>query len=139
MTSSDSIILGLEVNHVEPTAAIADTRLEAQASRHLGALSLLNSTVGAGFDLARFDYRSSYDPENARFETHLVARKALEVDVPGICAVRFRKGESIRTSVSCAFDRKRVAAMMAGVGLRLAEWTPDTTGRHVVALSTPAR
>lgn len=138
MTPSDSIILGLAVSHVEPTAAMADARLEAEASRHLGALSLLNSTVGAGFDPARFDYRSGYDPENGRFETHLVARKALEVDVPGVCAVRFRKGESIRTSVSCVFDRKRVAAMMGGVGLRLAEWTTDATGHYVVALSTPA-
>jgi uncharacterized SAM-dependent methyltransferase len=138
MTPNDSIILGLEASAAESVPAISDARLEAQASRHLGVLRLLNSTVGACFDLARFDYRPRYDLENRRLETHLVARKALEVDVPGICAVRFRKGESIRTSVSCVFDRSRVAAMMAGVGLRLAEWARDTTGRYVVALSTPA-
>ena len=138
MTPSDGIVLGLEATHAESMAAISDGRLEAQAARHLNVLSLLNSTVGAGFDPSRFDYRSTYDPENRRLETHLVARKAFDVDVPGVCAVRFRKGESIRTSVSCVFDRNRVAAMMAGVGLSLVEWTSDTTGRYVVALSTPS-
>jgi L-histidine N-alpha-methyltransferase len=138
MTPTDSIVLGLEASHAKSTAELSDARLEAEASRHLRALSLINSTVGAGFDLSRFDYRSSYDPEARRLETHLVARKALDVDVPGICTVRFRKGESIRTSVSCVFDRNRVTAMMAGVGLSLADWTPDTTNRYVVALATPA-
>ena len=138
MTPKDSIILGLTASHAESAVDTSDARLEAEASRHLGVLSLINSTMGAGFDPARFDYRSSYDPENRRHETHLVARKALDVDVPGVCAVRFRKGESIRTSVSCVFDRNRVAAMMAGVGLALAEWTSDTTDRYVVALATPA-
>ena len=138
MTPNDSIIVGLEASPAESVAPMSEARLEAQASRHLGVLRLLNSTVGAGFDLARFDYRSRYDPENRRLETHLVARGALDVDVPGVCAVRFRKGESIRTSVSCVLDQNRVAAMMAGVGLRLAEWTRDTNGRYAVALSTPA-
>ena len=138
MAPTDSIVLGLEAGPAASAAPASDARLEAQASRHLGVLRLLNSTAGAGFDLARFDYRSRYDPENRRLETHLVARRALDVDVPGVCAVRFRKGESIRTSVSCVFDQNRVGAMMAGVGLRLANWTSDTTGRYAVALSTPA-
>jgi L-histidine N-alpha-methyltransferase len=138
MTPNDSIVLGLHASHAESAAGVTDAQVEAQASRHLNALSLINSTVSATFDLSRFDYRSSYDPENRRLETHLVARKALDVDIPGVCAVRFRKGESIRTSVSCVFDRNRVAAMMAGVGLTLTEWTSDTTGRYVVALATPA-
>ena len=138
MTPSDCVVLGLETAHAESMAGVSDRDMEAEASRHMGALSLINSTVGAAFDLSRFDFRSSYDPENRRLETHLVARKALDVEVPGICAVRLRKGESIRTSVSCLFDRNRVAAMLAGVGLSLAEWTSDTTGRHVVALAIPA-
>lgn len=138
MTPTDSIILGLEASYAESTADMSDARLETEASRHLSALSLINSTIGASFDVSRFDYRSSFDPENRRFETHLIARNALDVDVPGVCAVRLRKGESIRTSVSCLLDRNRVAAMMVGVGLRLAEWTSDTTGRYVVALATPA-
>jgi L-histidine N-alpha-methyltransferase len=138
MTPNDSLVLGLEVSQTESIRAVPDEQFEVAASRHLGALGLLNSTVGAEFDLARFDYRPTYDPENRRLETHLVARKTVDVEIPGVGAVRFKKGESIRTSVSCVFDRTRVAAMMAGVGLRLSEWTQDAAGRYVVALSTPA-
>ena len=137
MTPADSLVLGLDT---QPPAAdpLADDELEAAATRHLGALGLLNTTVGAQFDLSRFDYRPTFDAENNRLETHLVARRALEVGVPGVCDIRLRKGESIRTSVSCRFDRNRVAAMMAGVGLALREWTMDRESRYVVALATPA-
>jgi L-histidine N-alpha-methyltransferase len=138
MSPSDSMILGLDARQIRVEGALADDELDATASRHLGALGLLNSIVGADFDLSRFDYRPMFDAENNRLETHLVARKALEAAVPGVCPVRFRKGESIRTSVSCRFERNRVAAMMAGVGLTLRDWTTDAESRYVVALATPA-
>jgi len=98
----------------------------------------LNSRLGAAFDVGRFEFRPIYDAENARLETHLVARRAFEVDVPGVCAIRLKRGESIRTSVSCRFEQNRVAAMMAGVGLALRHWSTDTAGRFVVALAGPA-
>jgi L-histidine Nalpha-methyltransferase len=138
MRPSDAIVLGLNAQHGDSARAASDDELDAAASRHRGALELINSTVGAGFDLSRFDYRTMYDAESNRLETHLVARKAFDVDLPGVCSVRFRKGESIRTSVSCTFDRNRVAAMMAGVGLTLRQWTTDVEARFVVALATPA-
>ena len=138
MRPNDTIVLGLKVNQADTVAELSDDDLEGAAARHIGALGLLNTTVGAGLDLSRFDYRPSYDPEQRRLETHLVARKPIDLHVPGVCAVRFRKGESIRTSVSCVFDRNRVAAMMAGVGLSLAEWALDGTGGYVIAVSTPA-
>ena len=137
MSPGDSMLLGLDARQILAQRMFAD-ELGATASRHLGALGLLNSIVGADFDLSRFDYRPTFDAENNRLETHLVARKALEAEVPGVCPVRFRKGESIRTSVSCRFDRNRVAAMMAGVGLALREWTTDAESRYAVALATPA-
>jgi uncharacterized SAM-dependent methyltransferase len=139
MTPGDDIVLGLDARRgaTAPSPANADD-LETSATRHLGALELLNSTAGARFDLGRFDFRPMFDAENSRAETHLVARKACEVAVPGVCDVRLRKGESIRTSVSCVFDRGRVAAMMGGVGLTLREWTTDPESRFVVALAGPA-
>ena len=138
MTPGDSLILGLEPRQNAAGHALSDEEFEASASRHFGALGVVNSTVGVGFDLSRFEFRASYDGENNRVETHLVARRAHEVEVPGVCAIRLRKGESIRTSVSCMFDRNRVAAMLTGVGLALREWMTDAEGRYVVALAMPA-
>jgi hypothetical protein len=36
------------------------------------------------------------------------------------------------------FERNRVAAMLAGVGLALCHWNSDAEGRYVVALAAPA-
>ena len=138
MSPSDSIVLGLDAPERTTIRSLPDDQFDVAASRHLGALGLINTTAGAGFDLSRFDFRPTFDAENNRVETHLVARRALDVEVPGICAIRLKKGESIRTSVRCAFDRNRIAAMMAGVGLALRDWTTDADGRYVVALATPA-
>ena len=98
----------------------------------------VQSTTGASLDPGRFVFRPSYDRDNCRIETHLVARRAFSLEVPGVCDVRFKKGESIRTSVSCVFDRNRVSAMLGGVGLSLDAWTTDAEARYVVALAVPA-
>jgi len=138
MNPGDSLILGLEPRRNAAAPALSDKEFEAAASRHRGALGVVNATVGIGFDLSRFEFRATFDAENNRIETHLVARRAHEVDVPGLCAIRLRKGESIRTSVRCMLDRTRVAAMLTGVGLTLRDWTSDAEGQYVVALATPA-
>ena len=138
MTPGDSIVLGLESRReARSVDAVADGA-DGGAARHLAALGLVQSATGAVLDLSRFEFRPSYDRENCRIETHLVARRALSLEVPGICDVRLRKGESIRTSVSCVFDRTRVSAMLSGVGLTLQEWTTDADGSYVVALAGPA-
>jgi uncharacterized SAM-dependent methyltransferase len=137
MTPGDNLILGLEARQ-SAAGACSDEEFDAAASRHLSALGVVNSAVGGGFDLSRFEFRTTIDADNNRLETHVVARQAHEVDVPGVCAVRLRKGESIRTSVRCVFERNRVAAMLAGVGLILRHWNSDAERRYVVALAAPA-
>src|SRR4029079_16961772 len=128
-------VLGLEARQVVASHALSDEEFEASASRHLGALAVVNAAVGGGFDLSRFEFRATVDVVNSRLETHLVARRPHEVDIPGVCTVRLRKGESIRTAVRCVFERNRVAAMLAGVGLALCHWNSDAEGRYVVTLA----
>jgi L-histidine N-alpha-methyltransferase len=134
MSPGDALIVGLEIR-ADSADSEGDLR---DAARHMGAFSLLSAATGAELDLARFEYRRAFDPANNRHETHLVARRALQLEVPGVCDIRFKKGESIRTSVRCTFDRNRVVAMMSGVGLSLREWLADPSGRFAVALATPA-
>jgi L-histidine Nalpha-methyltransferase len=139
MSPRDGIVLGLDVRRDASSPDAVDLERHALAAdRHLGVLELLNAMTGATFDPDKVEYRPIYDAENHRLETHLVARRAFAVEVPGICDVRFRKGESLRTSVRCVFDRNRVAAMLGGVGLMLREWTTDADATFVVALATPA-
>ena len=139
MRPGDSILLGLDVRRAERSSGqpMVDDVVPA-GSRHLDALALVGTTTGADFDPDGFEYRPSYDAEQQRVETHLVARSAFSLDVPGVCDVRFRKGESIRTSVRCVFDRTRVSAMLGGVGLMLRYWTTDAASTYAVALAIPA-
>lgn len=132
MSPGDVVVLGLDVPRRAHSVA------ETQENRHLRALELLDATLGAGLDPGQFEYRALYDAENDRIETHLVSRRARAVALPGVGEVRFRKGESIRTSLRCAFDRNRVSAMLAGVGLSLREWATDPESRFAVALAAPA-
>jgi L-histidine N-alpha-methyltransferase len=134
MSPGDALVLGLETR-VDASDSEVDVRC---AERHMAALRLVSSVTGANMDLARFEFRRALDPANNRHETHLVARRAFQLEVPGVCDIRLRKGESIRTSVSCAFDRNRVVAMMNGVGLTLREWQTDPSARFAVALAIPA-
>ena len=139
MSPGDTIVLGVDAwRDPDALSSASPAELDAAAARHLGALGLVNATVGATFDLSRFEYRPTYDADTNRLETHLVARRACEVRVPGVSDVRFRKGDSIRTSVSCTFERHRLSAMMAGVGLMLREWATDAESRFAVALATTA-
>ena len=139
MRPGDRILLGLDVRRDERSSGeLLVDDIGPAASRHLDALALVATTAGADFGPDRFEYRPSYDAEQQRFETHLVARRAFSLDVPGVCDVRFRKGESIRTSVRCVFDRTRVSAMLGGVGLMLRQWTTDAASTYAVALATPA-
>jgi uncharacterized SAM-dependent methyltransferase len=139
MMPGDSIVLGVDAwRDPDSLASASPAELDTATARHLGALGLVNATVGATFDLSRFEYRPTYDADTNRLETHLVARRSCEVRVPGVCDVRLKKGESIRTSVSCTFERHRLAAMMAGVGLTLREWTSDPEARFAVVHATTA-
>jgi L-histidine N-alpha-methyltransferase len=139
MQPGDVILLGVDAwRDPDALAAGSAAEMDAASARHLGTLGLLNSTVGATFDLSRFEYRPSYDADTNRLETHVVARRASDVRIPGVADIRLKKGESIRTSVSCTFERPRLSAMMSGVGLTLREWSADPRSRFAVALATTA-
>jgi len=100
-------------------------------------LRVLNRELGAGFDPALFAHRAFYAEREHRIEMHLVAERAHEVDVPGIGAVPFRAGESIRTEISCKYDRPSVAALLAGAGLALEQWIADDASTFALVVAAP--
>jgi L-histidine Nalpha-methyltransferase len=135
MSPGDTILVGLDVRR---DTLEHESDALSSAARHFDALRVVGDLTGAKIDASRFEYRATYDTDNHRAETHLVARHGFVLEVPGIGDVRFRKGESVRTSVRCVFDRARVSAMMAGVGLMLRGWATDPGETYVVALATTA-
>lgn len=139
MSPGDRFLLGVDLKK-DPgvlEAAYNDSRgVTAQFNRNI--LRVLNRELGADFDPQGFEHRAFYAAARARIEMHLVASRDQEVRIPGIGAIRFREGETIRTEVSCKYDRARVEDLFRGAGLSLHEWVPDRQGWFALAGGAPA-
>jgi L-histidine N-alpha-methyltransferase len=101
-------------------------------------LRVLNHELAADFDPGAFEHRAFYDRDAHRIEMHLIARTGQRVWIPGIGEVRFARGESIRTEISCKHDVPSLAALFSAAGLRLYEWRTDAARRFVLAVGAPA-
>jgi L-histidine Nalpha-methyltransferase len=126
MRPGDRFLMGVDlrksVGRIE--AAYNDARgVTAAFNRNM--LLVLNHELGAEFDPESFEHQAFYELVNHRIEMHLVSRFEQVVRVPGIGAVHFEEGESIRTEISCKHDRASVAELFAAAGLRIEHWRPD--------------
>ena len=126
MGPSDRFLLGVDlrkdVSRIE--AAYNDSRgVTAAFNRNM--LLVLNHELGSNFDPGAFDHLAFYEQLTHRIEMHLVSRAEQEVRVPGIGTIAIRAGESIRTEISCKYDRRSVAELFAAAGLRIESWRPD--------------
>lgn len=118
-------------------AAYNDARgVTAEFNRNV--LRVLNRELGADFDLESFEHRAFYDFDAHRIEMHLVSTRDQAVHVPGLGAVRFARGESIRTEISCKYDIPAIAQLFAAAGLRLESWRTDAARRFVLVVGGPA-
>jgi uncharacterized SAM-dependent methyltransferase len=93
--------------------------------------------LGADFDPSAFRHHACYREAAHRIEMHLVATRDQRVAIPGIGPIEFLEGESVRTEISCKYDRATAAAMFGDAGLHLAEWRTDAAGRFALALAAP--
>ncbi len=99
-------------------------------------LRVLNARFGTDFDPSLFRHRAWYDTAKARIEMHLEALVAHAVALPGGPVVSFRKGETLRTEISCKYDRAAVRSLLEQAGLKPTRWWTDEAGRFALALGT---
>lgn len=104
----------------------------AEFNRNL--LWVLNARLGTDFDPSRFRHRASYNVDQARIEMHLEALVAHAVALPGGPVISFREGETLRTEISCKYDRAAVCSLLEQAGLKLVRWWSDPKGRFALAL-----
>ena len=126
MKPEDRLLLGVDlrkdVRRIE--RAYNDSRgVTAEFNRNM--LRVLNQELGADFDTGVFEHQAFYEPVNHRIEMHLVSTVGHDVEIPGIGLVSFASGESIRTEISCKYDRESVDEMFTSAGLRVEIWRPD--------------
>ena len=138
MGEDDRFLLGFDlVKDVEVLEAAYNDAAGVTAAFNLNVLSVLNRELGADFDPDAFRHRAVFDADERRIEMHLVATRPLAVTIPGAGSFAFAEGETVRTEVSCKYDRARVDALFAAAGLRRDRWAEADPGFALV-LAAPA-
>ncbi len=104
---------------------------------NLNILANFNRSVGTDFDLSAFRHWAFYSEELGRVEMHLVATSAQQVTIPGEEPIRIAEGESIRTEISCKYDRSTVDELFARAGLRVERWWEHEGGLYAMVAGGP--
>jgi L-histidine N-alpha-methyltransferase len=126
MRPFDRLLLGTDLRKTRRVveAAYNDTRgITAAFNRNM--LRVLNRELGADFDVASFAHRAFYSSERHRIEMHLVSNREQVVHIPRVGEVRLDRGETIRTEISCKYDRPSVRRLLRASRLRLERWLAD--------------
>jgi L-histidine N-alpha-methyltransferase len=139
MRPGDHFLLGADLR--KNPAIIEAAYNDAQgvtAEFNLNVLRVLNRDLGADFDLAKFEHRAFYDRALHRIEMHLVSTDDQTVRIPGAGTVRFAGGESIRTEISCKYDRPTLTAMLGAAGMRIDRWISDAGATYALVIASLA-
>lgn len=138
MHPGDQLLLGVDLR--KDPARIEAAYNDAQgitAEFNRNALCVMNQELGADFDPDAFQHRAFYNAEMGRIEMHLESEHAQVVAIPGMGLIRLRAGETIRTEISCKYDRPTIEALFMSAELRLDTWHTDAEGLYALVIGTP--
>jgi L-histidine Nalpha-methyltransferase len=137
--AGDGFLLGVDLVKEESRLLLAyDDPLGVTAAFNKNLLVRMNRELRSSFPLDAFSHRAYWNASESRMEMHLVAQRALRVDIPesGISPA-FVEGESIFTESSYKFDLGRLATLSASVGFRLERSWVDEEARYALILLRP--
>jgi L-histidine N-alpha-methyltransferase len=139
MEPGDRFLMGVDLRKdVARIEAAYNDAAGVTAAFNRNMLLVLNHELGADFDPSGFEHRAFYEREAHRIEMHLVARRPQLVTIPGIGAIPFEAGESLRTEISCKHDRESVAQLFEAAGLELEAWRTDPASLFALVVGAPA-
>jgi L-histidine Nalpha-methyltransferase len=136
LSPGGALLLGLDLvkDPARLHAAYNDAKgVTARFNRNI--LSVVNARLGADFDPKAFDHVAFYDAEQSWIEMRLRARRDMRVSVPGAgVEMRLRRGDEIRTEISCKYTRPALDRLAEGTGLAVESWYTDRDALFAVAL-----
>jgi L-histidine Nalpha-methyltransferase len=134
MGADDSFVIGFDlVKDARVLEAAYDDSRGVTARFNLNMLSVLNDLTGSDFDPARFSHLSFFNREESRIEMHLVSEADQTVSLPDGTRWELEEGETIRTEISCKYERETVESMLAAAGLRIGDWVTDPDEYYALA------
>ena len=139
MAPGDRFLLGADLRKdLTRLLAAYDDTAGITAQFNLNMLRVLNRELGADFNETLFRHRATYDGFLHRIEMHLVSDGAQTVCVPGAGVFDFAEGETVRTEISCKYDRLSIEHTLAAAGLRLEQWFTDGAADFALAVAVRA-
>jgi L-histidine N-alpha-methyltransferase len=133
----DRLLLGTDLRKPRKIveAAYNDARgVTAAFNRNM--LRVLNRELGSDFDPGTFAHRAFYSRTRHRIEMHLVSTREQVIHIPSVGEIHLAQGESIRTEISCKYDRPSVRRLLRAARLRLEHWITDD-GRFALTVASP--
>ena len=142
MREGDLFLLGADLRpgpkkSVELLHAAYNDSRGVTAEFNLNMLAHFNRAAGTDFDLSQFRHRAFYARELGRIEMHLVSVGPQEVTIPGEEPISIARGESIRTEISCKYDRSTVDDLFARTGLGVQRWWEHEKGLYAMVAGAP--
>lgn len=129
MREDDRFLLGADLEKaIDVLEAAYNDSAGVTAEFNLNVLRVLNRELDADFDLDDFRHHAFYDQDMHRIEMHLVAKRPVTVTIPDAGTYRFEEGESVRTEISCKYDRGRIETMFHDAGLVVGRWLTGPEG-----------
>jgi L-histidine N-alpha-methyltransferase len=136
LAPNDAFLVGIDLVKDEGRleAAYNDSAgVTAEFNRNI--LRVVNAGLDADFDPDAYDHVAFYDRDHAWIEMRLRARHDQRVRVPGAgLDLKLRRGQEIRTELSCKYTRTTFEALLPGTGLRLESWLSDADELFALAL-----
>jgi len=140
LRTGDFFLLGTDLVKDPATLVAAyDDASGVTADFNKNVLAVLNTELGADFDLDAFEHVAVWDADAEWIEMRLRSAMAQTVHLPAIgLTVDFADGEEMRTEVSAKFRPAGVADELAAAGLAIRAWWTDAAARFGLSLSVPA-
>jgi L-histidine Nalpha-methyltransferase len=143
LAPSDRFLIGVDLRPGEkkPVELLESAYNDSEgvtAAFNLNVLRVLNARLGTDFDPAHFEHRAFWNDTGSRIEMHLVSRREQRVTIPDGAdgtEILLRKGETIRTEISCKYDREGLGELLRRSGLELEEWCGDVQDRFALVLA----
>ena len=139
MASDDRFLIGLDLvkDRARLEAAYNDSA-GVTAAFNRNVLSVLNSRFGTNFDPSLFDHIALWNEDGGWIEMRLRASEGMRVVMPGDPRpLVLRRGDEIRTEISCKFTKRRISNALHGSDLVLENWWTDTDALFALGLVKP--
>ncbi len=138
LAPTDRLLLGIDLKKdVARLEAAYNDAAGVTAEFNLNLLRVLNRELGANFEIDAFEHRAFYNQDEGRIEMHLVSTGCQQVTIPAGGTFDFQPGETIRTEISCKYDRARVEALCRAARLEVERWWTDADQLFALALAAP--